>query len=79
MSATDPLSLNVVQNLGIPDSAVLVGVTMGEVRRLLATPNLDVGQLAAINDAQVDPSELRLGHDLTPVAERIAKAYGRTG
>lgn len=37
---------------------------------------LDVDRLAAaMNDAQVTALEIRLGHDLTIPARRIAKAY----
>lgn len=43
-------------------------------------PGLDAMTLAvAINDAQFDPSELRLGRDLLPVAERILAALGEDG
>lgn len=41
-----------------------------------ARPHLDVERLAvAMNTAQIEAIEIRLGHDLMVPAERIAKAY----
>lgn len=61
-----------------PESCLAPEFWIAAAVRLVARGiTLDVGRLtAALNDAQIRPGDIALGHDLTPLAARIAAAYG---